>query len=76
MYFFFSELLQIQRDLSNVNSELKSLQDTYNNKTDAWIKEKIDLQVRNFIVLYFMKIEKESISIFMIVKLCRRSYQV
>lgn len=40
----YRDLLQIQRELSNSNSELKSLQETYNNKTDAWIKEKIDLQ--------------------------------
>ncbi|XP_077295291.1 uncharacterized protein LOC143917604 isoform X2 [Arctopsyche grandis] len=39
-----SEVLLMQRNLANVNSDLKSLQDTYNNKTDAWIKEKIDLQ--------------------------------
>lgn len=44
-YFYCREVMQLQRETSNLSTELKSLQDTYNTKTDAWIKEKMEMQV-------------------------------
>ena len=38
-------------DLGAVQSQLRTLQDTYTAKQDAWIKEKLDMQVCH-IILY------------------------
>lgn len=45
--FFFCnrQLLTVKRDLVGAENELRTLQDTYNDKQDMWIKEKLDLQV-------------------------------
>jgi hypothetical protein len=37
--------LTVKRDLVGAENELRTLQDTYNDKQDMWIKEKLDLQV-------------------------------
>jgi hypothetical protein len=39
------QLLTVKRELVGVETELRTLQDTYNDKQDIWIKEKLDLQV-------------------------------
>jgi hypothetical protein len=37
--------LTIKRELVVAENELRMLQDTYSEKQDIWIKEKLDLQV-------------------------------
>jgi hypothetical protein len=37
--------LTVKRELVEVQNELRTLQGTYNDKQDIWIKEKLDLQV-------------------------------
>ena len=39
------QLLTVKRELVGAQNELRTLQDTYNDKQDMWIKEKLDLQV-------------------------------
>jgi len=39
------QLLTVKRELVVAENELRTLQDTYNNKQDIWIKEKLDFQV-------------------------------
>jgi SMC interacting uncharacterized protein involved in chromosome segregation len=34
-----------QQELGTLEGELQTLRETYNNKQDAWIKEKLDIQV-------------------------------
>lgn len=34
-----------QQELATLEGELQTLRDTYNSKQDAWIKEKLDMQV-------------------------------
>jgi len=35
----------VKRELVVAENELRTLQDTYNDKQDIWIKEKLDFQV-------------------------------
>lgn len=39
------QLAVLGTDLGAVQSQLRTLQDTYTAKQDAWIKEKLDMQV-------------------------------
>lgn len=41
------QLLTMKRELVGAENELRMLQETYNEKQDSWIKEKLDLQVSN-----------------------------
>lgn len=41
------QLLTMKRELVGAEKELRMLQETYNEKQDSWIKEKLDLQVSN-----------------------------
>jgi hypothetical protein len=41
------QLLTTKRELTVAENELRTLHDTYNEKQDIWIKEKLDLQVSN-----------------------------
>nr|CAD7410889.1 unnamed protein product [Timema poppensis] len=41
-----SQLLSTKRELSSMEGELKTLQDTYKSKQEGWIKEKLDMQER------------------------------
>jgi hypothetical protein len=45
IFFFFSRLQQTQKELREATAELKTLRETYNSKQDAWIKEKLQMQV-------------------------------
>nr|CAD7196699.1 unnamed protein product [Timema douglasi] len=42
----YSQLLSTKRELSSMEGELKTLQDTYKSKQEGWIKEKLDMQER------------------------------
>lgn len=37
--------MTVKRELVVAENELRTLQDTYNDKQDIWIKEKLDFQV-------------------------------
>jgi len=37
--------LTVKRELVVAENELRTLQDTYNDKQEIWIKEKLDFQV-------------------------------
>jgi flagellar motility protein MotE (MotC chaperone) len=39
------QLLTTKRELVGAENELRMLQETYNDKQDSWIKEKLDFQV-------------------------------
>ena len=39
------QLLTVKRELVVAENELRTLQGTYNDKQDIWIKEKLDFQV-------------------------------
>nr|CAD7266258.1 unnamed protein product [Timema shepardi] len=41
-----SQLLSTKRELSSMEGELKTLQDTYKSKQEGWIKERLDMQER------------------------------
>ena len=41
-----SEFQSLRGDFDKINGELQTLRQTYNNKADDWIKEKLDLQHR------------------------------
>jgi hypothetical protein len=45
------QLLTTKRELTGAENELRMLQETYSDKQDSWIKEKLDLQVSNTLVL-------------------------
>jgi hypothetical protein len=38
-------LTMTQQELTTLEGELQTLRETYNNKQDTWIKEKLDMQV-------------------------------
>lgn len=40
-----SQVAMGKREIENLELELKTLRETYNTKQDAWIKEKLNLQV-------------------------------
>jgi hypothetical protein len=39
------QLVTVKRELVVAENELRTLHDTYNDKQDIWIKEKLDFQV-------------------------------
>jgi hypothetical protein len=53
--------LTTNRELVVAENELRTLQDTYSEKQDIWIKEKLDLQVSNcpFLILFAYFIRKD-----------------
>jgi hypothetical protein len=53
--------LTTKRELVVAENELRTLQDTYSEKQDIWIKEKLDLQVSNssFLTLFAYFIKKD-----------------
>lgn len=40
-----SQLQTNKKELESVENELQAIRETYNNKQDAWIKEKLEIQV-------------------------------
>jgi hypothetical protein len=59
------QLLATKRQLVGVENELQTLQDTYKDKQDSWIKEKLDLQVSDhYIHLYFIRKDRVMISLY------------
>ncbi|GIY72763.1 uncharacterized protein CEXT_275421 [Caerostris extrusa] len=42
-----ANLNKIRKEYNEINFEFKSVKESYNNRQDSWIKEKLDLQVRN-----------------------------
>ena len=47
IYFLFSvEHQNVLKEYVSIKGELSALRQTYNNKADEWIKEKLDLQYR------------------------------
>lgn len=41
-----SQLVLTNREVENLSMELKTLKETFSSKQDAWIREKLNLQVR------------------------------
>lgn len=44
-YFDYSQLQSTKKESEALEKELQTLRETYNNKQDAWIKEKLEIQV-------------------------------
>lgn len=40
------EYEKLKKEHSTIETELKNLRETYNNRQDTWIKEKLNMQVR------------------------------
>ena len=46
LIFFVGEHQNVLKEYDTIKGELSALRQTYNNKADEWIKEKLDLQHR------------------------------
>lgn len=51
------EYLSLKKEHDTVEGELRTLRETFNLRQDTWIKEKLDMQVKPDVLVYFKTIE-------------------